>query len=161
MFPNLFSALPNGLSARGQQATAADLLRLLEAATLSGFPGLSAPVPTVKAIALAPGSTNYSYTVTAIAACGASSTASATVTVTNNASLSGAAYNRLNWAPLRDAVGYSVSRTVGGPSQGVIAVVPAGNLLECEPAGALVPPDFPLLPAFQLRDTGLPVLQVP
>ena len=38
-------------------------------------------VPTVKAIALAPGSTSYSYTVTAIAAFGASSTASATVRI--------------------------------------------------------------------------------
>jgi hypothetical protein len=45
--------------------------------------------------------------------------------------------------------------------QGIIAVVPSGNLLECEPAGALVPPSFPLLPQFELHDTGLPVLVVP
>ena len=167
MFPNLFPALPNGLSARGQQARALDLLQLLEAATISGFPGLSAPVPTVKAMALAPGSTSYGYVVTAIAACGASSTASATVTVTNNATLSaaafnaGGAFNSIRWNPVQGAVGYTVSRVTGGPTQGIIAVVPAGNMLECEPAGALVPPDFPLHPAFQLRDPGLPVLQVP
>ena len=166
MFPNLFPNLPNGLSARGQQARALDLLQLLEV-TISGFPGLPAPVPTVKAMALAPGSTPYAYTVTAIAACGASSTVSATVTVTNNATLSavafnaGGAFNSIRWNPTSGAVGYSISRTVGGSAQGIIAVVPEGNMLECEPAGALVRPSFPLLPQFDLHDTGLPVLQVP
>lgn len=71
------------------------------------------------------------------------------MTVTNNTSLSQAAYNRINWAPVRDAVGYTVSRVTGGPSQGIIAVVPAGNRLECEPAGALVTPSFPLLPTIR------------
>ena len=154
------STLPNGLCTRGLQAPALYLLRLLENATL-GFPGLAAPNPTVTAQALAAGSTPYAYTVTAIAALGATSTASRTVQVTNNASLSGAAYNRINWGPIPDAVGYTVSRVTGGPSQGVIAVVPAAALLECVPAGALVPPAFPLLPPFELHDTNLPVLQAP
>jgi hypothetical protein len=167
MFPNLFSSLPNGLSARGQNATAADLIRLLSAAILPGFPALRAPTVSVKAQSLAPEATPYAYTVTAIAPAGVSSTASAAVTTTNNATLSpaalnaGGAFNSINWSNVPGAVGYSISRTVGGPSQGVIAVVPAGNMLECEPAGALVTPAFPLLPQFELHDTGLPVLQVP
>ena len=154
------STLPNGLSVRGSQARALDLLHLLEVATL-GLPGLAAPNPTATAQALAPGSTPYGYTVTAIAALGATSTVSRTITVNNNAALSGAAYNRINWGPIPDAVGYTVSRVTGGPSQGVIAVVPAAALLECVPAGALVPPAFPLLPPFELHDTGLPVIVVP
>ena len=163
------SSLPNGLHPRGAQVRALDLLHLLEIVTIGlpdgpeepCRPGLAAPNPTVTAQALAPGSTPYAYRVTAIAALGVVSTASGFVQVLNVASLSNAAFNRINWAPVPDAVGYTVSRTTGGPGQGVIAVVPAGALLECNPVGALVPPSFPLLPPYQLHDTGLPVIVAP
>lgn len=156
MYPNL----PNGLP-RGLQARPFDLLSLLEAYT-TGLPGLAAPNPTVTAHALTPGFTTYAYTVTAIAAFGTTaqmcSTASPTVQVINQASLNNAAYNQINWGPVRDAAGYVVTRVTGGPNQGVIAVVSAGAILDCEPAGALVQPSFPLLPPFEIHDIGLTVL---
>jgi hypothetical protein len=111
------------------------------------------------------GSTAYAYSVGAIAGSlvtfGASSTTSRTIPVSNGASLSDAVFNQINWSPVVDAVGYAVYRDTGGPGQGVIAIVPAGALLECNPAGALVRATFPLNPPYQVNDTGLPVIVFP
>ena len=158
----MFPSLTNFLQTSGSAARENDVLRVLEAG-ISGFPGLAAPVPTVAAIGTNPGSTTYSYTVTAIGPFGAISTVSATVSTKNNPQLSGTAYNRINWGPVPDAVGYTISRTAGGGGQGIVAVVAAGNTQACEsmPAGALVPPAFPLMPSFELHDIGLAVLNVP
>jgi hypothetical protein len=154
-YPNL----PNGLQPRGLQAGQRDMLRLMEDEILET--GLSAPILAVVPVALAPGSTPYVYTVTAIGPFGATPAASTPISVTNNASLSAAAYNRLHWGPVTGAAGYTVTRVTGGPGQGVIAVVPQGSLLECNPVGALVPAAFPLLPHYELHDTGLPVIVAP
>jgi len=156
----MFPSLPNFIQQSGSAARDVDVLRVLEAG-ISGYPGLAAPNPQVVAIALNPGTTVYSYTVTAISAFGAISTASATVIVKNNSALSTTAYNRINWSRVPDAVGYTISRTVGGLSQGIIAVVAAGNGLQCLPPGALVPPSHPMLPSFEIHDTGLAVLNNP
>lgn len=152
----MFPSLTNFLQTSGSAAREKDVLRVLEAG-ISGFPGLSAPVPTVTAIALNPGNTTYSYVVTAIGDFGAITAASATVSTRNNSALSASAYNRINWSPVADAVGYTISRTAGGIGQGVIAVVAAGNIQACEPAGAQVPPSFPTMPPFEVHDTGLAV----
>jgi hypothetical protein len=150
-------SLPINLQPGGLQASHYSLVQLLEVANL-GFT-LAAPVPAVTAVGTASGATAYSYTVTCWSALGTTSTVSATVSVNNVATLSAAAYNRINWSPVPGpVVGYTVNRTVGGPSQGVIAVVAAGNVLSCFPPGALVSPSFPLMPAFELHDTGLGVV---
>ncbi|HEY9139662.1 MAG TPA: hypothetical protein VIN93_02160 [Bryobacteraceae bacterium] len=152
MFP---TNLPAGLMPTGAQVRPLDLLRLLESASL-GYPGLAAPAVAVTPIGTAIGTTSYSYQVTAVSALGTISTVSPVASVNNVPALSNAAFNRINWSPVPDAAGYVVTRSAGGPSQGIIAVVTAGK--QCEPAGALVPPSFPLMPALEVHDTGLPVL---
>jgi hypothetical protein len=134
------------------------VLRVLEALTVN-IPAIpQPPQPSVTAIALAPGSTTYTYQVIAITHFGSIYYPSQTVSVQNVATLSTAAYNRINWNPVQGAVGYAVNRTSGGPGAGVIAVVAAGRLLACEPAVALVQPSFPMMPSFEVHDTGLPIL---
>ena len=158
------TTLPSSLT-NGIRASAVDLLHLLATASPLNFPPLAAPIPTVKAHSLAPGSTVYAYSVGAVAGSlvtfGASSTTSQTIPVSNGASLSDAVFNQINWGPVVDAVGYAVYRDTGGPGQGLIALVPTGALLECNPPGALVRATFPLNPPFELHDTGLPVISFP
>jgi hypothetical protein len=90
-------------------------------------PPSAAPTPTVTPVGTT-GSTSYSYALVAVSINGTySAIGTAGSTTTGNATLSGANYNLITWTPVVDAVSYIIVRTVGGATQGAIAIVTASD----------------------------------
>lgn len=84
---------------------------------------LTAPsAPTITNVGTT-GATAYSYKVVAMHRHGTSEASSAGSTATGNATLSSTNYNHIAWTQVANATAYVIYRTVGGATQGVIAVV--------------------------------------
>jgi len=93
-----------------------------------GSAGIPAPSALTANVTGTPGAATVSWVITALNASG-ETVASQTITVTTaNATLSSSPV-QLAWAAVPGATGYSVYRTVGGPSQGRIATNQAGVTL--------------------------------
>lgn len=95
---------------------------------LGGTAGLSPPTNLTATVTGTPGAATVSWTVTALNANGETMASHVITVTTANATLSSSPV-QLAWSTVTGATGYSVYRTVGGPSQGKIATNQAGTTL--------------------------------
>jgi hypothetical protein len=87
---------------------------------------LVSPTPTVTPTGGA--AATQSYQVVATNANGDTTPSGTGTTAVGPTTLNGTNYNTVSWAAVPGVTGYKVIRTVGGPSQGLIATLPAGTL---------------------------------
>ncbi len=95
---------------------------------LGSSAGLSPPNNLTGTVTGTPGAATVTWTVTALDAAGETMASAGFTVTTANATLSSSPVN-LSWSAVTGATGYSVYRTVGGPSQGKISANQAGLTL--------------------------------
>jgi hypothetical protein len=81
------------------------------------------------------GATTYGYKIVATNGSGVTAASTEGTTATGNATLSSSNFNRISWTAVTGATGYTVYRTTGGATQGLISTITLGSTVTLDDTG--------------------------